>query len=79
MNRLPHYLTIGQDDLDTAPGLPDLYLCPRCGEEHAIQESVPPLLNFVSCQGQLYLIGFKGKLITHLSAGRAYLSFQCRA
>ena len=55
------YIGFTSDQIDKNPELGSTAQCPKCGKECEIKESVPPMLQFISCCGHEYLVGIKGR------------------
>lgn len=58
---------------DTLAGLPDLkagdtITCPRCNEKHVVEGSKPPMLLFVRCGEDSFMVGLNGKNTTGIPA-----------
>ena len=55
------YIGFGNDTLTKQPMLGPTAPCPKCGKECEVEDSDPPMLQFINCCGSSYLVGIKGK------------------
>jgi ssDNA-binding Zn-finger/Zn-ribbon topoisomerase 1 len=53
------------DEWKKAPEVKKTIKCPQCGKRHKVKEpkSFDGVLQYYNCGGQMYLCGFKGKVI----------------
>ena len=54
------YIGFADESLSKLPKLGPTASCPSCGKECDIKYSDPPLLQFISCCGEDYLVGIQG-------------------
>lgn len=62
------FFAISNPELRAAPVLGPTYSCARCGAEHPVEHSTgeggPARLQFIRCNGDLFLVGIDGKQVT---------------
>ena len=55
------YIAVGNDQLgDTTD---DTIVCPKCGDTHTVEDSIPPTLQYYVCKGKTYLCGINRRKI----------------
>ena len=56
------FISFGNDELNRAPLIGKTSPCLQCGNDCAVEDSVPPsALKFISCCGSSYLVAVDGK------------------
>jgi hypothetical protein len=65
MSKTP-YVRFGNEQLASAPNLGKTAKCPKCGAEVQIENSEPPILQFITHCGKSWLVGVKGKDIRNV-------------
>ena len=64
MSKIP-FVSFSNDELAKAPACVEgsKVLCERCGQEHVLEASKPPMLLFYKCGSGTYLAGLKGAFV----------------
>jgi len=61
------YIGVGNEQIETAPELPNKVPCFKCGKPCQIGYSKPGgTLQFISCCGKTWLVGINNKLVEHI-------------
>ena len=64
MSDIPPFVSFGNEELSVARPVGEMERCPHCGALHPVEESDPPMIQFVQCpSGKLFMVGVKGKYV----------------